>query len=62
MKNKKHNTGELKELKVKIDKSTVETIHRMASNTGQPVEELVVVALKRFITHHSDYEIKDEAS
>jgi hypothetical protein len=56
MKSQKHNQGELKELKVKIEKDVVEAFAKMSENTKIPVEELVVIALKRFRSAHSDYE------
>ena len=56
MKSQKHNTGELKELKVEVEKEIVEIFERMADNTGIELAELVVVALKRFRAHHADYE------
>ncbi|EQC51523.1 hypothetical protein [Bacteriovorax sp. DB6_IX] len=58
MKGQVHNQGELKELKVEIEKSVVEAIEKMAANTGYSLNELVVIALKRFRASHSDYEKK----
>lgn len=55
MKSQKHNDGELAELKVKIEKDIVESVKIMAENSGMPVEEIVVIALKRFRAHHADY-------
>lgn len=55
MKSQKHNQGELKELKVKIEKDVVESLEAMASISGLPIEELVVIALKRFRASHGDY-------
>lgn len=56
MKSQKHNQGELSEMKVKIEKEIHEVFERMAKNTGIPLADLVVVAMKRFRTHHADYE------
>jgi fructose-1,6-bisphosphatase/sedoheptulose 1,7-bisphosphatase-like protein len=56
MKSQKHNQGELKELKVKIEKEVVDAFAKMSENTKIPVEDLVVIALKRFRSAHSDYE------
>lgn len=56
MKTQKHNEGELKELKVNIEKEVVDVFQRMAKNTGITIDELVVVALKRFRSSHADYE------
>lgn len=55
MKTQKHNEGELAELTVKIEKQVVEDFNLMAENSGLPLEELVVVALKRFRSSHADY-------
>ncbi len=54
MKGQLHNQGELKELNVKIEKEVVESIERMAKNSNTTVDEIVVVALKRFRTSHTD--------
>lgn len=56
MKSQKHNQGELKELKVNIEKEVIEAFTKMSENTKIPVAELVVIALKRFRSAHSDYE------
>ena len=56
MKSQVHNQGELKELTVKIEKEVVEAIQRMSQNTGYAVDDLVVIALKRFRASHADYE------
>ena len=56
MKSQVHNEGELKELKVNVEKEVVEAIERMSKNTGYSVDELVVIALKRFRASHADYE------
>jgi hypothetical protein len=55
MKSQKHNEGDLKELKVKIEKDVVESLVKMSENSQIPLEELVVVALKRFRASHNDY-------
>ena len=55
MKSQEHNKGELSELNVKIERKVVEAIQRMADNSELPVDELVVIALKRFWASHSDY-------
>jgi fructose-1,6-bisphosphatase/sedoheptulose 1,7-bisphosphatase-like protein len=56
LKSQEHNKGELKELKVKVEKDVVDAFETMAKNTGTPVDDLVVIALKRFRVSHSDYE------
>ncbi len=58
MRTQKHNQGELKTLSVKIEKDVVETVEKMAKNAGIPVDELVVVALKRFKSSHAELENK----
>lgn len=56
MKNQVYNKGELKELKVMVEKETVESFERMAKNTNTPLEDLVVIALKRYRSSHGDYD------
>lgn len=56
MKTQEHNKGELKELNVKVEKEIVDAFEKMAVNTGYKVDDLVVIALKRFRVSHSDYE------
>ena len=55
MKTQAHNQGELKELKVAIEKGVVESIEKMADNSELSIEDIVVIALKRFRASHSDY-------
>lgn len=55
MKSQKHNEGELKEVKVKIEKKVVEDFEKMSSLTNIPMEDLIVVAMKRFRSSHNDY-------
>ncbi len=55
MKTQQHNQGELKELKVMIEKKMVEDLDLMSQNSGMKVEEIVVIALKRFRASHNDY-------
>jgi len=55
MKSQKHNQTELKELNVSVEKQVVEDFERMSKNTDMPLEELVVIALKKFRSSHSDY-------
>jgi fructose-1,6-bisphosphatase/sedoheptulose 1,7-bisphosphatase-like protein len=56
MKNQEYNKGELKELKVKIDKEILDSFERMAKNTSTPIEDLVVIALKRYRSAHGDFD------
>ncbi len=58
MKDQTHNNGSLKELKVMIEEDVVTSFENMSTNTGISLEELIVVALKRFRSSHSDYEKK----
>ena len=55
MKSQKHNEGDLKEIKVKIEKNVVEDFEKMVAYTNIPLEDLVVVALKKFRASHNDY-------
>ncbi len=55
MKSQKQNQGELKELKVNIEKDVVESLEVMSKNSGLPVADIVVIALKRFRSSHLDY-------
>ena len=55
MKSQVHNQGELAELTVNIEKDVVEALRNMADNTNIPLDDLVVIALKRFKASHGDY-------
>ncbi len=55
MKSQKQNQGELKELKVNIEKDVVESLEVMSKNSGLQVADIVVIALKRFRSSHLDY-------
>lgn len=55
MRGQEHNKGALKELKVNIEKWVVDEIQLMSENTKIPVDELVVIGLKRYIDSHADY-------
>lgn len=55
MKSQKQNEGELKELKVKIEKKVFEDFELMVRNTNIPLDDLVVIAMKRFRASHFDY-------
>ena len=54
MKGQVHNQGALEELKVKIEKSVVEDVKKMAQKSGLQVDELVVIALKKYRSRHTD--------
>lgn len=55
MKSQEHNQCELADLKVKIEKDMVESLKIMAKNSGMSVDEIVIIALKRFRASHADY-------
>ena len=58
MKSQKYNTGELKELTINIEKQVAETVLSMAEVKGTDVNEIIVIALKRFIASHAELEGK----
>lgn len=58
MKTQVQNQGELKEIKVMIEKDVVESFDRMSQVSGLPVADLVVIALKRYRASHSDWDVK----
>lgn len=55
MKSQKHNQAELKEIKVKIEKDVAEDFEKMVKNTNISLDDLVVIAMKRFRSSHADY-------
>lgn len=55
MKSQKHNQGELKEVKIKIEKEVVEDFEKMVKNTNISMDDLIVIAMKRFRSSHADY-------
>tara|TARA_Y100001970_G_scaffold46684_1_gene58923 strand:- start:2331 stop:2660 length:330 start_codon:yes stop_codon:yes gene_type:complete len=50
-----HNKGELTSLELNIESHVVKKIEEMASNTDYSVDEIAVIALKRFISSHCDF-------
>lgn len=58
MKTQVQNQGELKELKVMIEKDVVESFDRMSKTSGLSVADLVVIALKRYRSSHGDWDVK----
>jgi len=58
LKSQCHNQGKLKELKVNIESEVVESIEHMAEIGGVSVDEIVVIALKRFRASHAELEGK----
>ena len=55
MKSQKQNQGELKEIKIKIEKEVAEDFEKMVKNTNITLDDLVVIAMKRFRSSHTDY-------
>jgi fructose-1,6-bisphosphatase/sedoheptulose 1,7-bisphosphatase-like protein len=55
MKSQKQNQGELKEIKVKIEKNVAEDFEKMVKNTNITLDDLIVIAMKRFRSSHTDY-------
>ncbi len=62
MKNQPQNQGELKELKVMIEKDVAESFERIAKKSGIPVADLVVIALKRYRAAHTDWDVKSNTA
>lgn len=62
MKTQVQNQGELKELNVKIEKGVVESFERMTKASGLTIDDLVVIALKRYRSSHSDWDVKPSKS
>lgn len=58
MKSQAHNTGDLRELKVNIEKEVVDSVEKMAKVGGISVDEIVVIALKRYRSSHAELEGK----
>lgn len=58
MKTQLQNQGELKELKVMVEKEVVESFDRMSKTSGISIADLVVIALKRYRSSHSDWDVK----
>lgn len=56
MRSQVYNKGELEELKIMIDKEIKETFERMAKHTNIPLEDLIVIAMKRFRSSHGDFD------
>jgi hypothetical protein len=62
MKNQLQNQGALKELKVKIEQEVVESFERMTLASGLSLEDLVVIAMKRYRSAHTDWDVKSKKS
>ena len=55
MKDQKHNEGELADLAVKIEQNVLQDLETMSKNSGLSLDDIVVIALKRFKSSHADY-------
>ncbi len=58
LKSQEHNKGKLATLKVEIEEDIVETFKKMSENSGISIDELVVIALKRYRASHAELEGK----
>jgi fructose-1,6-bisphosphatase/sedoheptulose 1,7-bisphosphatase-like protein len=47
--------GPTEELKVNLEAAVAEKLKLMEKHSGKTVDQLVNVALKRFISHHKDF-------
>jgi len=45
----------LKEVKIKIEKEVAEDFEKMMKNTNISIDDLIVIAMKRFRSSHTDY-------
>lgn len=54
MRSQVHNEGQLSELKVEIEKQVVADYAIMVENSDYSLNDLVVIALKRFRASHCD--------
>lgn len=55
MKDQKHNQSNLEKLSVNIEKDVIESLKIMSANSHLSIDEIVVIALKRFRSSHADY-------
>ena len=62
MKSQTQNQGELKDLNVKVEKDVLESFERMTKASGLPLADLVVIAMKRYRSSHSDWDVKPKNS
>ena len=54
MKTQVHNQGPLEEITVKIESAVVESLKQMADNSNMTVDDIVVIALKRYRASHAE--------
>ena len=55
MKGQIHNTGNLSSIELNIESQVVQKIEEMAKNTDYSIDDIAVIALKRFISSHCDF-------
>jgi fructose-1,6-bisphosphatase/sedoheptulose 1,7-bisphosphatase-like protein len=55
VKTQKHNQSELKEITISIEKEVAVSLEVMSKNSNLTIDEIVVIALKRFRSSHADY-------
>ena len=55
MKTQVHNKGELSAVKVDIEKDVVLSLKEMVKNSKLSADDIICIALKRFIHTHADY-------
>lgn len=60
MKTQAQNQGQLQELKVMIEKDVIESFERMSKASGMSIADLVVTALKRYRSTHTDWDVKSK--
>ena len=58
MKTQQHNKGKLAKLTVNIEEEVLKSIERMAENSTLTIDDIVVIALKRFRASHAELEGK----
>jgi len=54
MKTQTHNQGELKELTVNIEADVVESVKVMSQQSSMSIDDIVVIALKRYRASHAE--------
>lgn len=55
MKSQEHNQTKLEKLEVQIEEQIIKDLKTMSENSGMSIDELVVIAVKRFRSSHADY-------
>ena len=54
MKTQVHNEGPLKKLEVKIEQGVYESLEEMAKHSKMTMDDIVVIALKRYRASHAE--------